>query len=120
MRMTRTLIETYDDMPAAQAPPGARQAQGARPALRRLPSQGMARAALQMGVGELPHTLRHTWATWMRRYAGADVEGLVATGNWRDRRSAARYAHAVARDEWKRVEKLPAIGPRAKSVQSSA
>jgi integrase len=66
------------------------------------------------------HSYRHTWATWMRRYAGADVEGLVATGNWRDRRSAARYAHAVARDEWKRVERLPAIGPRAKSVQSSA
>jgi integrase len=66
------------------------------------------------------HTFRHTWATWMRRYAGADVEGLVATGNWRDRRSAARYAHAVARDEWNRVEQLPAIGPRAKSVQSSA
>ncbi len=48
------------------------------------------------------HTFRHTWATWMRRYAGADVEGLVATGNWQDRRSAARYAHAVAKDEWKR------------------
>ena len=41
------------------------------------------------------HTFRHTWATWMRRYGGADVQGLVATKNWRD----PRYAHAVARDE---------------------
>jgi hypothetical protein len=31
------------------------------------------------------------------RQAGADVQGLVATGNWRDPRSAARYAHANAR-----------------------
>jgi integrase len=58
------------------------------------------------------HSFRHTWATWMRRYAGADVQGLVATGNWRDPRSAARYAHAVARDEWNRVELLPDVGPR--------
>jgi hypothetical protein len=43
------------------------------------------------------------------RQAGTDVQGLVATGNWRDARSAARYAHAVAREEWARVEKLPAM-----------
>jgi integrase len=55
------------------------------------------------------HTFRHTWATWMRR-AGTDVKGLVATGNWRDERTAARYAHAVARDEWNRVKSLPAAG----------
>jgi integrase len=54
------------------------------------------------------HTFRHTWATWMRR-AGADVLGLVATGNWRDARSAARYAHAVAREEWQRVDDLPGV-----------
>lgn len=56
------------------------------------------------------HSFRHTWATWMRRYGGLDVQGLVATKNWRDPRSAARYAHAVAREEWKRVENLPGIG----------
>lgn len=55
------------------------------------------------------HTFRHTWATWMRIYGGADVQGLVATGNWRDARSAARYAHAVPRDEWGRVDLLPDI-----------
>lgn len=62
------------------------------------------------------HTFRHTWASWMRRYGGADLQALVATGNWRDLRSASRYAHAVARDEWKRVESLPALDTRGKSV----
>jgi integrase len=55
------------------------------------------------------HSFRHTFATWMRR-AGADVQGLVATGNWRDPRSAARYAHAVVHEEWQRVELLPKVG----------
>jgi integrase len=65
------------------------------------------------------HSFRHTWASWMRRYGGADLQALVATGNWRDLRSASRYAHAVARDEWKRVESLPALGNRGKSVDSA-
>lgn len=55
------------------------------------------------------HTFCHTWATWMRRYGGLDEIGLVATGRWRDPRSAKRYAHAVARDEWSRVDALPPV-----------
>jgi len=55
------------------------------------------------------HIFRHTWATWMRRYGKVDVKGLVATGNWRDERSAARYAHADAREEWSKVERLPTM-----------
>ena len=46
----------------------------------------------------------------MRRYGGLDTKGLVATKNWRDERSAARYAHAVAREEWDRVDRLPSMG----------
>jgi integrase len=56
------------------------------------------------------HTFCHTWATWMRRYGGADLQGLVATGRWRDPRSAARYAHTAANAEWDRVESLPSLG----------
>ena len=56
------------------------------------------------------HTFRHTWATWMRRYGGLDTKGLVATKNWRDERSASRYAHAVTSEEWQRVDQLPAVG----------
>lgn len=59
------------------------------------------------------HTFRHTWATWMRRYAGADVQGLVATGNWSSHRSAMRYTHVVARDEWARTDLLPSIKKQA-------
>jgi len=47
---------------------------------------------------------------------GLDEIGLVATGNWRDPRSARRYAHAVAREEWSKVDLLPSIG-RGKSVE---
>jgi integrase len=62
------------------------------------------------------HTFCHTWATWMRRYGGADLQGLVATGRWRDPRSAARYAHVAAREEWRRVDRLPTL--RGRSVES--
>lgn len=63
------------------------------------------------------HSFRHTWATWMRQ-AGTDTKGLVATGNWRSERSANRYAHAVARDEWDRVHKLPSMGKTRGKVAS--
>ena len=63
------------------------------------------------------HTFCHTWGTWMRRYGGLDVQGLVATKRWRDTRSAARYSHVVAREEWQRVEKLPAVPARGESVE---
>jgi integrase len=55
------------------------------------------------------HVFRHTWATWMRRYGKADVEGLAATGNWRDVRSARRYAHVLQSEEWDRVDALPSM-----------
>ncbi|HEU4683678.1 MAG TPA: tyrosine-type recombinase/integrase [Nitrospira sp.] len=53
------------------------------------------------------HSLRHTWATWMRRYGGADTKGLMATGAWRNRVSASRYQHAVVSEEAQRAELLP-------------
>jgi integrase len=56
------------------------------------------------------HTFRHTWATWMRMFGGADLQGLVGTKNWKNIRSVERYAHVVPRDEWDRVDKLPAAG----------
>jgi integrase len=55
------------------------------------------------------HSFCHTWATWMRRYGGLDEIGLVATNRWKDARSAKRYAHAVAREEWSQVEALPSV-----------
>lgn len=55
------------------------------------------------------HTWRHTFASWARRYGGMDLQGLVATGNWKDMRSAQRYAHVDARDEWQKIDLLPSV-----------
>jgi integrase len=59
-----------------------------------------------------PHDCRHTWATWMRRYAGADAQALVATGTWRDEKSAARYAHVVASEASKSADNQETIMPQ--------
>lgn len=68
-------------------------------------------AAFRSGVN-LParsafHILRHTYATWMRRYAGADETTLIATGAWKDAKSVKRYTHAVVSEESKRAAMLP-------------
>lgn len=53
------------------------------------------------------HMLRHTWATWMRRYGGLDTKGLVGTGAWKDEKSASRYQHVVVSEESQRADRLP-------------
>lgn len=65
------------------------------------------------------HTFRHTWATWMRRYAKLDTKGLVATGTWKDEKSASRYQHVVVTEEAQRADMLPTLkrGNRGKSVE---
>ena len=69
------------------------------------------RAREKVGPTDAPratfHTLRHTWATWMRRYAGLDTKGLMATGAWRDHKSASRYEHVVVSEESARASMLP-------------
>lgn len=68
------------------------------------------------------HGFRHTWATWMRRYAGLDTRGLVGTGAWRDRASASRYEHVVPSEEAMRAAMLPVESPDSppKTVPGSA
>lgn len=53
------------------------------------------------------HLFRHTWATWMRRYANMDVAGLLATERWKDAASARRYQHVVVSEESRKAELLP-------------
>lgn len=55
------------------------------------------------------HTFRHTWATWMRRYAKLDTKGLVGTGAWKDEKSASRYSHVVVTEEAQRSDMLPTL-----------
>lgn len=68
-------------------------------------------SAIRAGV-ELPdrsafHIFRHTYATWMRRYAGLDTRGLVATGAWKDRKSADRYEHVEVSEDARKAVLLP-------------
>ena len=53
------------------------------------------------------HTFCHTYATWMRRYAGLDTKGLVGTGRWRSEQSASRYAHVVPSEDARAASGLP-------------
>jgi integrase len=75
-------------------------------------------AAFKSGV-TLPersafHIFRHTYATWMRREAGLDTKGLVATGAWKDRKSADRYEHVVVSEEARKAVLLPVRKIRGK------
>jgi len=65
------------------------------------------RAGVDLPERSAFHIFRHTYGTWMRRYAGCDARGLVATGAWKDSKSADRYAHAVVTEEAQRAVLLP-------------
>lgn len=65
------------------------------------------RAGVTLPERQAFHLFRHTWATWMRRYAGLDTSGLVATGAWTSRHAAARYEHVVVSEEARRADMLP-------------
>jgi len=62
------------------------------------------------------HLFRHTWATWMRRHAGMDTSGLVATGAWKSRQAASVYEHVVTTEEAQKADMLPVPRTRVKSV----
>jgi len=59
------------------------------------------------------HILRHTYATWMRRFAAADGRALMDTGAWRDMKSTQRYMHTKVDESAHLVDHFPA---RAKSA----
>ena len=65
------------------------------------------RAGVDLPARSAFHIFRHTYATWMRRYAGADETTLIATGAWKDKKSVSRYTHAVVSEESKRAALLP-------------
>jgi hypothetical protein len=56
-----------------------------------------------------PHAACHTWATWMRQYSKSDLQGLMATGRWRDIKSVERYTHVVVSEESRRADLLPVL-----------
>jgi integrase len=58
------------------------------------------------------HIFRHTWGKWMRRYAGLDTTGLVATRAWRSRQGAEIYEHAETTEEARKADLLPLVAER--------
>lgn len=68
-------------------------------------------ACKRAGVPYLsPHKLgRHTFATWLRRYAKRDLRGLMADVGWKSINSAVRYAHVVPGESALAVDMLPDV-----------
>jgi integrase len=60
------------------------------------------------------HIFRHTYATWMRRYGGADTTALVNAGAWKDRKQASQYEHVDVSEDARRADMFPTS---AKSVR---
>lgn len=57
-----------------------------------------------------PHQLgRHTYATWLRRYAQRDLRGIMEDGGWKSVNSVIRYTHVVAGETAKAVDRLPSV-----------
>ena len=54
-----------------------------------------------------PHDCRHTFATWLRKYSGQDLLGVMRAGGWRDYKSVLRYAHVTSEEIRSAVDKLP-------------
>lgn len=53
------------------------------------------------------HLFCHTWATWMRKYAGLTRDDLVDTDRWSDPESVKVYDHLVVSDVAKKADLLP-------------
>jgi integrase len=57
-----------------------------------------------------PHKLgRHTFATWLRRYAKRDLKGLQVDGGWDSINAVARYAHVVPGETEAAVTQMPSV-----------
>lgn len=69
------------------------------------------RACKRAGVPYLsPHQLgRHTFATWLRRYAKRDLRGLMKDVGWKSINSTVRYAHVVPGESADAVDMLPGV-----------
>lgn len=57
----------------------------------------------------------HTYATWMRKYAGLDQRGLVGTGRWKSLQSTMVYTHTIQSEDARKADNLPG----AKTVQTA-
>ena len=68
-------------------------------------------ACKRAGVDYLPphQQGRHTYATWLRMYAGLDLKGIMEAGGWDSVQSVARYAHVAPGEAARAADKLPSV-----------
>lgn len=68
-------------------------------------------ACRRAGVDYLPphQQGRHTYATWLRTFAGFDLMGIKEAGGWDSITSVARYAHVSPGEAAKAADRLPAV-----------
>lgn len=69
------------------------------------------RACKRAGVNYLPphQQGRHTYATWLRKYAGLDLIGLKEAGGWDTLSMVSRYAHVVPAESAKAADQMPDV-----------
>jgi integrase len=77
-------------------------------------------ACRRAGVDYLPthQQGRHTFATWLRLYAGMDLVGLKEAGGWESIKSVERYAHVVPGEAAAAVDRLPGVQNPCISVRA--
>jgi integrase len=63
-------------------------------------------AGIEIPDGVAFHAFRHTYGAWMRRHAGLDTSGLVATGAWKSRVAASVYEHTDVSEEARKADRL--------------
>lgn len=68
-------------------------------------------ACKRAGVDYLPphQQGRHTYATWLRSFAGLDLAGVKEAGGWESIQSVARYAHVAPGEAARAADKLPHV-----------
>lgn len=76
------------------------------------PNRTLKARSTKIGIPYLScHKLgRHTFATWMRRYGGLDLKGVMDAAGWKDPKSADRYMHVMPDELPAARAKLPGIG----------
>lgn len=64
-------------------------------------------AGVKLPKGLAFHAMRHSYGALMRRVAGLDTSGLVATGAWKSPEAARIYEHATFSEEAAKAALLP-------------
>ena len=75
--------------------------------LYRLLAKAEEKSGVKIPDGIAFHIFRHTYGAWMRRHAGLDTSGLVATRAWKSKQAASVYEHVEFSEEAAKAALLP-------------